>query len=154
MEKTSELAFYDVGLEPWSIPKDTEKSEDSQRVLYEGHDPISSKAEEILPSAFIIPSQELTPSEEASTSDPKTFDLPFYMQGITKYTGGGGSILKNFIRELRAAYNHRKNTPSEHGLDGFGEWEFISQLGTVMGGEAKDVHSAWVDKWDFENPEN
>ena len=76
------------------------------------------------------------------------------MQGITKYTGGGGSVQKAFIRELRAAYDQRKRTPSEHELDGFGEWEFVGQLGTVMGGEAKDVHSTWVDEWDFNNPLN
>lgn len=76
------------------------------------------------------------------------------MQGITKYSGGGGSVQKKIIRELRAAYDQRKQTPSEHESDGFGEWEFIGQLGTVMSGEAKDVHSAWVDKWDLNSLEN
>ena len=76
------------------------------------------------------------------------------MQGITKYSGGGRSVQKNCIRELRAVYDQRKRTPAEHELDGFGEWEFIGQLGTIMSGEAKDVHTAWVDKWDFDSSEN
>ena len=54
MPYISELAFYDKGLEPWEIPVDTETSQDSQRVLYEGHNPINSKCEQLLPDATIL----------------------------------------------------------------------------------------------------
>ena len=45
-------------------------------------------------------------------------------------------------------------TPLEQQLNGFGEWEFISLLGEVLRGEAKDVLASFLDKWDFENEEN
>ena len=76
------------------------------------------------------------------------------MEGIIKYAGAGGSQQKNFFRELRAAYERRKNTSAEHELEGFGEMEFVKQYGPTLIGEAKDVLSAYLDDWDHENEDN
>ena len=45
-------------------------------------------------------------------------------------------------------------TPSEHTIDGFGEWEFINLMQGILLGEAKDVLAGFLDKWDFQNVEN
>ena len=76
------------------------------------------------------------------------------MQGITKYSGEGGSVQRSFIRELRVVYHRMLRTPLEQQLNGFGEWEFISLLGEVLRGEAKDVLASFMDRWDFENEDN
>ena len=76
------------------------------------------------------------------------------MQNITKYSGEGGAVQRAFVREIRAAYHRMLRSPCEHQLNGFGEWEFINQLGEVLRGEAKDVLAAFQDDWDFENEEN
>ena len=172
MPLVSELAYNDKGLEPWEIPKDAETSQDSQRVLYEGHNPINSRGEQLLPDATIptttgitinIPwgftesSLELSPDISASSEQSETFtlqDIMSVIQGITRYSGAGGSTQKAFIREVRAAYERMKNTSTEHELNGFGEMEFIRLFSSVLVGEAKDVLSAYLDDWDHENEDN
>ena len=39
-------------------------------------------------------------------------------------------------------------------MDGFGPWEYIRLMRGVLGGEAKDVHAAFLDMWDFEDVDN
>ena len=76
------------------------------------------------------------------------------IQGITRYSGGGGSAQKFFIREARAAYEQMKNSSTEHELNGFGEIEFIKLLSSNLDGESKDILSAFLDDWDHENEDN
>ena len=175
MPLVSELTYYDKGLEPWEIPKDAETSQDSQRVLYEGHNPINSRGEQLLPRpaiksfgptisvpwGFTKSSLELSPGISASTEHSEVqaefSQLQFAMsaiQGITRYSGGGGSAQKTFIREVRAAYERMKNSSSEHELNGFGEMEFIKLLSSKLDGESKDVLSTFLDDWDHENEDN
>lgn len=58
---------------------------------------------------------------------------------------------RSFIPECEAVYHRMLRSPLEHQLKGFVEWEFISLLGAVLRGEAKDVFASFLDKWDFKN---
>ena len=44
--------------------------------------------------------------------------------------------------------------PREHQIDGFGPWEYLGLVGGLLSNEARDVHSAFIDKWDFEDIDN
>ena len=157
MAAVSELAYYDIGLEPWEIPKDTETSQDSQRVIYEGHNPVNSRGEQLIqvktntvPWGISESSLELSPGVSASSKHSESVDKRIAMENMTKYSGGGGANQKNFVRELRATYGRMKNSSKEHELEGFGEMEFVKQLGPCLIGESKDVLSAFIDVWDHE----
>ena len=76
------------------------------------------------------------------------------MQNITEYSRQSGVVQVSFIREIQAVYNRMLRTPSEHAIDGFGEWEFINLMQGILLGEAKDVLAGFLDKWDFQNVEN
>ena len=161
MAAVSELAYYDVGLEPWEIPKDTETSQDSQRVIYEGHNPVNSRGEQLIqvktntvPWGISESSLELSPGVSASLEHSESVDKRIAMENMTKYSGGGGANQKFFVRELRATYGRMKNSSKEHELEGFGEMEFVKQLGPCLIGESKDVLSAFIDVWDHENKDN
>ena len=36
-------------------------------------------------------------------------------------------------------------------MDGFGRWEFLGLMGGILSYEARDVHSTFLNRWDFEN---
>ena len=42
----------------------------------------------------------------------------------------------------------------EQHLEGFGRWEFPTLLGTILGKEARDVRTVFMEDWDFDNPTN
>ena len=76
------------------------------------------------------------------------------MQRMTKYSGGGGSAHKFFIRECWTTYERMKISSAEHELEGFGELEFVKRLSPILVGESKDVLSAFLDDWDHKNEGN
>ena len=170
MPYVSQLAFYDTGLKNWSPDRDRETSQDSQRVLYEGHNPINYNSTEYklpliapgtkisIPWGYTDSSLELSPDTSASTSCSSAFiqpdPLPGIMQNITKYSGESGAVHISFIREIQAVYNRMLRTPAEHTIDGFGEWEFINLLQGILKGEVRDVLAGILDRWDFNNPDN
>ena len=114
-----------------------------------------------VPWGFTESSLELSPGISASTEQSEVraefSQLQFAMsaiQGITRYSGGGGSTQKTFIHEVRAAYERMKNSSAEHELNGFGEMEFIKLLSSKLDEESKDVLSAFLDDWDHDNEDN
>ena len=76
------------------------------------------------------------------------------MENITKYSGGGGPVQRAFIRYIKAVYLKMLRDPREHQMDGFGQWEYLGLVGGLLSNEARDVHSAFIDKWDFEDVDN
>lgn len=158
MPYVSQLAFYDIGLSD-RLPK-TETPQDSQRLLYEGHNPQSLSAIPLLPRTeeTITHSDYPSPVSSVATTLTSSFiqldPIIQAMQSIVKCSGKGGAIRQAFIREVRAVYHCMLRSPLEHQLIGYGEWEFVTQLGEVLRGEAKDVLAAFLDEWDFENEEN
>ena len=88
MPYISQLAFYDTGLKKWSPDRDQETSQDSQRVLYEGHKaidyssteyqlpPIALGAPVVVPWGYTESSLELSPNKSASTSHSSVFLRP------------------------------------------------------------------------------
>ena len=141
MPYISQLAFYNTGLKKWSPDRDQETSHSSQRVLYEGHNPIDYNSSEyqlppIVPGAsvaiswgYIDSPEKLSSASSASTFDFSSFIQPdppkTEMQSISKYSGESGAVQVSFIREIQAVYNRMLRSPKEHTVDGFGEWEFI-----------------------------
>ena len=85
MPYISQLAFYDTGLKKWSPDRDLEASQGSQRVLYEGHNPINYNSAEykippidpgapvLVPWGYIESSLELSPDKSAPTSQSSAF---------------------------------------------------------------------------------
>ena len=137
MPYISQLAYYDTGLKEWSLDRDQETSQDSQRILHEGHNPIDYSSKDyqippIVPGApisspwgYTESSQQSSPDQSVSTSQSSVFSLPgpfpAAMQNITKYSGQSESVQVSFIREIQAVYNRMLRTPAEHTIDGFGE---------------------------------
>ena len=77
------------------------------------------------------------------------------MEGIHKYSSvGGGTTQKSFMQDTKAVYNFFLQDHREHLLAGFGQWEFLGLLGPRTQGEARAVHVAFMEKWDFEDLEN
>ena len=162
MPYISQLAFYDTSLKKWSPDRDQETSQSSQRVLYEGHNPIDYNSTEykippidpgapvVVPWGYTESSLELSPDKYASTSQSSAFiqpdRIPTAMQDITKYSGQSGSVQVSFIREIRVVYNRMLRTSSEHTINGFAEWESINLMQGLLLGEAKDVLSGFMDK--------
>ena len=162
MPYISQLAFYDTGLKKWSPDRDQETSQSSQRVLYEGHNPINYNSTDykippidpdapvVVPWGYTENSFELSPYKSASTSQSSSFiqpdQIPTAMQDITKYSRQSGSVQVSFIREIRAVYNRMLRTPSEHTIDGFGEWEFINLIREFYWAKQKTYFPAsWTD---------
>ena len=101
MPYISQLAFYDTGLKKWSPDRDQETSQSSQRVLYEGHNPIAYNSKDyqippidpgalvVIPWGYTESPPKLSPDKSASTSQSSVFTqpdpLPTAMQDITKY---------------------------------------------------------------------
>ena len=135
MPYISQLASYDTGLKKWSPDRDQETSQSSQRVLYEGHNPIDYNSSEyqlppIVPGApvaipwgYIESPEKFSLTESASTSDSSAFIQPdppkTEMQNISKYSGESGAVQVSFIREIQAVYNRMLRSPKEHTVDGF-----------------------------------
>ena len=60
------------------------------------------------------------------------------MEGISKYLGvGGGSSQRKFKQDAKVVYNKMLRDPQDHLMVGFGQWEFISLLGSRLSGEAR-----------------
>ena len=76
------------------------------------------------------------------------------MENIQRYTGGGGTAQKTFKQDSKAVYNKMLRDPKEHILIGLCQWEFLKMLGLRLQGEARAVHVAFMDYWDFENDQN
>ena len=164
MPYVSQLAFYDVGLSDWV---DTAKtSQDSQRVVYE--DPVIETRQLIAAERKLREREqaEIAAINEAeskvdlffyspslySPSNPSDIDIT--MENIVKYSGGGGAAQRAFIRDIKAVYQKILRDPREHLMEGFGQWEFLGLVGGLLINEARDVHSAFIDRWDFEDVEN
>ena len=71
------------------------------------------------------------------------------MEGISKYSGvGGGLSQRHFKQDAKAVYNKMLRDPQEHLMIGFGQWEFITLLGSRLTGEARTVHAFFMEMWD------
>ena len=144
----SELAFYDIGLSdfaPWA-----ETSQDSQQVVYEDF--------RLEASSHLRCDHTAGDQSQLSVINDHLCDIPAFspedMENIRRYAGGGGAPQKAFIRDCRASYQRMLCDPREQQLDGFGEWEFLNLLGNVLAGEARDVHTAFMEEWDFQSVTN
>ena len=154
----SEIAFYDIGLSDFREERET--SED--RVEYEDHRletvRLKSGPEACLEKPFRT---DLRGGSEAQSSAVKPASKStvqqFFadMEGINKYSGiGGGTTQKSFKQDTKAVYNKMLRDHREHLLAGFGQWEFLGLLGPRMQGEARAVHVAFMERWDFEDADN
>ena len=77
------------------------------------------------------------------------------MDGIQKYSGvGGGTTQKSFKQDTKAVYKKMLRDHREHLLAGFGQWEFLGLLGPRTQREARAIHVAFMEKWDFEDLDN
>lgn len=76
------------------------------------------------------------------------------MENIHQYSDRGGIAEKTFKQEAKDVYSKILRDPQEHLLVGFRQWEFIKLLGPRVLGEARAVHMAFMDFWDFENGQN
>ena len=73
----------------------------------------------------------------------------------SKYSGTGGKVSpKSFKQDAKEIYNRMVRDPREHMLVGFGQWDFLTQLGSWSLGEARTVHVSFMDTWDIDNPSN
>ena len=154
----SQIAFYDVGLDEFreEVP---ETSADSQRVVYE--DPVVELRllcgiEDPLSSDFVIKTAEnITPDCKSGTVIFSTAARVIPMEGISKYSGtGGGLSQRQFKQDAKTVYNKMLQDPQEHLMFGFGQWEFITLIGSRLSGEARTVHAFFLEKWDFEDEDN
>ena len=76
------------------------------------------------------------------------------MENIVIYYGGGGSIQSIYRKDARNTYLAMRNDPMRQRIEGFGEWEFLRLLAPTMTGEAREVHNAYMDEWNFVNRSN
>lgn len=77
------------------------------------------------------------------------------MEGIPKYSDvGGGATQKTFKQDAKTVRARMLRDPTGHLLAGFGQLEFLTLLGSKLSGEARGVHVAFMDTWDFENADN
>ena len=154
MPYVSQLAFYDVGLSDWVDTAET--SQDSQRVVYE--DPVIETRQLIAAERKLRKREqaEIAAINEAESkvdllcySPSNLSDIDITMENIAKYSGGGGAAQRAFIRDIKAVYQKMLRDPQEHQMEGSGQWEFLGVVGELLINEAKDVHSAFIDRWDF-----
>ena len=151
----SELAYCNIRLSDFQEVGET--FEDSQRVVYE--DPLvelrqhNSGSES---SSLKLFKTELQLSFDVESATSK-FAIPTFaseMEVIWKCSGGGGTTQKSFEQDAEAVYSKMLRDHREHLLAGFGQWKFLGLLGARLQGEARGVHVAFMDTWDFENIEN
>ena len=166
MPYVSQLVFYDTGLTAWvNTAEKPETSQDSQYVTYE--DPLVEKLQNTAAEKEKIQDEEVqsvVANKLESTIDLFSYSPPLSpcsfsastvtMENITKYSGGGGAVQRSFVRDIKAVYQKMLRDPREHQMDGFGEWEYIGLMGGILLGEARDVHAAFLDTWDFEDVDN
>ena len=154
----SEIAYYDIGLSDFREERET--SED--RVEYKDHRLETVRLNSGLEACSEEPFKtELQGSSEAraatSEAAPRLTVHQFYalMEGIQKYSGvGGGTTQRSFKQDTKAFYKRMLRDHREHLLAGFGQWEFLGLLGPRMQGEARAVHVAFMERWDFEDEGN
>ena len=68
------------------------------------------------------------------------------METISKYARGGGSAQIAYIRSARAIYKQMLKDPHQHQMDGFGLWEFLGLLGVILQGDAREMHTAFMEQ--------
>ena len=61
---------------------------------------------------------------------------------------------KSFHSRRTSTISKNSWDPCEHQLEGFGQWEFIGPLEGVLNNKAREVHTVFMEKWDFENEDN
>ena len=76
------------------------------------------------------------------------------MENIVTYSGGGGSIQSIYCRDAISTYLAMRDDPMRQRIEGFGEWEFLRLLAPTVTGEAREVHNAYMDEWNFTNRAN
>ena len=76
------------------------------------------------------------------------------MECIQRYSGGGGLAQKTFKQDVKTVYNKMLRDPQQHLLMGLCQMEYIKLVGPRLGGEARQVHTEFVEKFDHENPLN
>ena len=87
-----------------------------------------------------------TPSPESTTHSR--------MESISRYAGGGGTAQSAFIRVGRTIYQLMLRDPQKQQLKGFGQWENLNLLRVTLTGEAREVHSAFMDEWNYVDRSN
>ena len=166
MPYVSQLAFYDIGLTAWiNTAEKPETSQDSHYVTYE--DSLVEKLQNLAAEKERIQDKEVqsvVTNQLESTIDlflysPPLSPSPFSassatMETITKCYGGGGAVQRSFVRDIKAVYQKMLRDPREHQMNGFGEWEYVGLIGGILLGEARDVHAAFLDTWNFEDVDN
>lgn len=65
---------------------------------------------------------------------------------------GGGQMQQAYVRKLRAQYMRMRDSAIEQQIEGFGQWEFLQQVGVTLIGEARDVYDEFMENWDALNP--
>ena len=76
------------------------------------------------------------------------------MENIVTYSGGGDSIQSIYCRDARSTYLAMRDDLMRQRIEGFGEWEFLRLLAPTVTGEAREVHNAYMDEWNFVNRSN
>ena len=154
----SEITCCDISLSDFREERDT--SED--RVEYEDHRLETVRLNSGLEACSEEPFRtELRGGLEARSSTVKTAARrtvqQFFaeMEAIQRYSGvGGGTTQKSFKQDTKAVYSKMLRDHREHLLAGFGQWEFLGLLGPRMQGEARAVHVAFMERWDFDDADN
>ena len=75
-------------------------------------------------------------------------------ENIVTHSGGGGSVQSIYCRDARSTYLAMRDDPMRQRIEGFGEWEFLRMLAPTVTGEARKVHNAYMDEWNFVNRSN
>ena len=55
---------------------------------------------------------------------------------------------------MRAAYQSTLWDLQRQKNEGFGQWGFLDLPGVPLGGEAREVHNAFLDEWNFKDRHN
>ena len=45
-----------------------------------------------------------------------------------------------------------RDSAVEQQIEGFGQWEFLTELGATLAGNARELYNEYMEKWDFLNP--
>lgn len=76
------------------------------------------------------------------------------MENIMRYSGGGGAPQRQFIHDVKAVFAKMMRDPNQHILVGLCQYEFLKLLGSRLTGEARQVLSTFLERYDFEDPRN
>lgn len=67
------------------------------------------------------------------------------MANIPRYAGWGEGAQEAYFRNMRATYQSMLRDSQQHQIEGIGVWKFLNLLEGILGGEAYEVHNAFLD---------